>query len=92
MIQIARCAYKLTSAIDIVNSFYDVSNKKLEGLRQMKEMLSEDIEFIGPLNRTSGVKQYIALLEQLLPAHEGYRLHKQFEDGNHVCSNLRPLD
>ena len=76
----------MSGAINIVNSFYDVSNKKLEGLREMKEMLSEDIEFIGPLNRTSGVKQYIALLEQLLPAHEGYRLHKQFKDGNHICS------
>ncbi len=73
--------------MSIVNLYYDVSNKKLAGLREIKEILAEDMEFVGPLNKTSGAKQFIALLEQFLPAHEGYRLHKQFEDGgDHVCS------
>jgi hypothetical protein len=49
-------------------------------------MFAEDIEFVGSLNRTSGAKQFHALLEQFLPAYEGYRLHKQFEDGDHACS------
>ena len=76
----------MSNAVDIVNLYYDLSNKKLAGLREMKEMFAEDIEFVGPLNRISGAKQFLALLEQFLPAHEGYRLHKQFEDGDHVCS------
>ncbi len=76
----------MSSAVSIVNLFYDASNKKLAGLREMKEMIAEDIEFVGPLNRTSGAKQYLALLEQLQPLHEGIRLHKQFEDGDHVRS------
>jgi len=55
-----------TTALEIVNRFYGASTKKLAGLQEMKEMLTGDISFEGPANKTSGAKQYMALNEQLL--------------------------
>jgi hypothetical protein len=50
------------------------------------EALTPDFKFTGPLMKTEGREQYVGLLCQFLPAHMGYQFHKQFENGNDVCS------
>ncbi|MEW5840069.1 MAG: nuclear transport factor 2 family protein [Thermoproteota archaeon] len=72
-------------ALDLVNSFYDLTNNRnqTDGL---EEMLSEDMTFAGPLIRTAGSPDYIKMLGQFIRFHKGWKMLKQFEDGNDVCS------
>jgi hypothetical protein len=74
------------SARDLVNQFYELSNSPQAGLADMRPLIAADIAFTGPLNHASGAAEYRAILEQLLPAHQGYRMHQQFESGDQVCS------
>jgi ketosteroid isomerase-like protein len=74
----------MESALEIVNRFYEVTNnRKGEGLA---DLVAEDITFEGPLMRTSGAREYLALNAQLLPFHRGTRMLRQFETGEEVCS------
>jgi ketosteroid isomerase-like protein len=72
-------------ALETVNRFYDLTNnkKKTEGL---KELITEEVTFVGPLIRTSGASQYIQLNEQFLTFHKNTHILKQFENGDDVCS------
>ena len=74
------------SALDTVNHFYALSNQQAAGLPAMRALITDDITLEGPLNRTSGAEAYVAVLEQLLPAHVEYRIHRQFEEDDQVCS------
>ena len=74
------------TALDTVNHFYALSNQQAAGLPAMRALISDDITLEGPLNRTSSADAYVAVLEQLLPAHVEYRIHKQFEADDQVCS------
>jgi SnoaL-like domain len=74
------------SARDTVNHFYALSNQQAAGLPAMRALITDDIILEGPLNRTSGAEAYVAVLEQLLPAHVEYRIHRQFEEDDQVCS------
>src|SRR5206468_4298961 len=73
------------TALDTVNHFYVLSNQQAAGLPAMRALITDDITLEGPLNHTSGADAYVAVLEQLLPAHVEYRIHQQFADGQ-VCS------
>jgi ketosteroid isomerase-like protein len=74
------------TARDTVNHFYTLSNQQAAGLPAMRALITDDITLEGPLNHTSGADAYVAVLEQLLPAHVDYRIHTQFEADDQVCS------
>jgi hypothetical protein len=70
--------------LDVVNRFYDITeNKKGEGL---KDMLTRDMAFVGPLMRTSGATEYVDSTRQFLQMHRATRMIRQFENGNDACS------
>lgn len=76
--------------LEIVNRFFALTEPKgrpipdlLPGIR---DMLTEDFVFIGPLMKTEGREPYVGLLGQFLQAHVGYRFHRQFVAGDDICS------
>ncbi len=74
----------MEKSVDVVNRFYEATdNRRLEDLRAL---VSEDVTFTGPLMRTTGSKEYVAMNEQLLGFHSGTRILHQFEHGDDVCS------
>lgn len=69
---------------EIVNTFYNVcNNKQGKGLR---DLVSDDIVFEGPLMKISGGDKYAEFVEPLCKFHKGMRMFKQFVDGSHVLS------
>jgi len=80
----------MTTPLATVERFFaltDVKGREASNLLpSIRDLLTEDFEFIGPLMRTEGREQYVGLLGQFLQAHVGYRFHHQFADGNEVCS------
>lgn len=74
----------MANAADIVNTFLQRTSAR--DIRGAMALLRDDVEFIGPLMRTSGASAYAGLLEQFLPAHIATRILKQFQDGDDVCS------
>ena len=80
----------MTNQIDLVNRFFaltDVKGRPVPDLLPaIRELLTEDFAFNGPLMKTEGRDQYLGLLGQFLPAHLGYRFLRQFADGDEVCS------
>ena len=52
----------------------------------LRELVADDIRFVGPLMQASGAEQYVAMNQQLLPFHKGSKMLRQFVDGNEVCS------
>lgn len=74
----------METALEVVNRFYDITNnRKGEGLDQL---VAQDMTFEGPLMRTRGAREYLALNAQLLPFHRGTRMLRQFATGGEVCS------
>jgi hypothetical protein len=80
----------MTTAIDLVNHFYALTNPNGRNVQDLlapiADALTADFKFTGPLMRTEGREQYVGVLGQFLPAHVGYRFHRQFESGGDVCS------
>lgn len=80
----------MTMPLEIVNRFFaltDVKGRNVPDLLpSIRDLLTEDFAFSGPLMKTEGREQYIGLLGQFLQAHVGYRFHHQFADGDGVCS------
>ncbi len=71
-------------AIQVVSRFYELAERKK--IKELGELLAEDMSFVGPVMHTSGAKNYVAMNEQLLPYHVRTRMQSQFENGNDVCS------
>lgn len=70
--------------LDVVNRFYDITeNKKGEGL---KDVLTQDMEFAGPLMKTSGATEFVDSTRQFLQMHRATRMMRQFENGDDACS------
>ena len=76
--------------LETVNRFLALTEPKgrpiPELLPGIRDMLTEDFVFIGPLMKTEGREPYVGLLGQFLQAHGGYRFHRQFVAGDDVCS------
>ncbi len=68
----------------VVERFYDVTNNR--GGAGLRDVVAGDIRFVGPLMQASGADQYVAMNEQLLPFHKGWKLLRQFVDGDDVCT------
>jgi ketosteroid isomerase-like protein len=75
------------ATVDRFFALTDVKGREVSDLLPaLRDLLTEDFVFMGPLMRTEGREQYLGLLGQFLPAHVGYRFHHRFVDGNEVCS------
>ncbi len=68
----------------LVNEFLDATNNQKD-VERARQLIADDLTFVGPLVRTSGSDEYIALLERFLPAHVETQILRQFEDGDDVC-------
>ncbi len=83
----------MTTPLEIVNRFFaltDVKGRNVPDLLpSIRDLLTEDFAFSGPLMKTEGRDHYIGLLGQFLQAHIGYRFHHQFADGDEVCPSTR---
>jgi len=80
----------MNTPLEIVNRFFALTELNgrtvSEVLPGIRDMLTEDFVFVGPLMKTEGREQYVGLLAQFLQAHVGYRFHHQFADDDEVCS------
>lgn len=71
-------------ALETANRFYEITeSKKGKGL---EDVITKDMTFDGPLMKFNGAKEYIDSTKQFLQMHRATRMHKQFENGNDVCS------
>lgn len=70
-------------ALDVVERYYKAFDRKEPGWRRL---VSDDVSFVGPVQRASGIKEFVALTEQFLQFHKGTRVVRRFEDGDDVCS------
>ena len=71
-------------ALEVVNQYYDLlNNKNFSGL---KDLLSENMSFTGPVVQRSGANGYIDALKRLFKFHKKSQMLQQFENGNDVCS------
>ncbi len=73
------------NALAVVNQFYEATNDKKD-VKATAELVADDMTFVGPVLRTAGAREYLALLEKFLPTHVETRMQRQFEAGNEVCS------
>jgi ketosteroid isomerase-like protein len=74
----------MSRALDIVNRFYEATDAgRLDDLR---DLVSDDVTFTGPVMTARGAQEYVAMNEQLLGFHTGTTMLRQLEDGDDVCS------
>jgi hypothetical protein len=80
----------MTRPLDLVNRFFALTSPDGRNVQDLlgpiADALTPDFKFTGPLMKTEGREQYVGLLGQFLQAHVGYRFHRQFENGDDVCS------
>ena len=76
----------MASSIDIVNAFLRATSSAGADLDAATQLMTDDVQFIGPLMRTSGRAEYANLLRQFVPAHLATKVLRQFVDGDEVCS------
>jgi predicted SnoaL-like aldol condensation-catalyzing enzyme len=72
-------------ALDTVNRFYDLTNNKNE-VKGLEQMLSQNMTFVEPLMKTAGSSNYIEMLGQFVKFHKSWKMLRQFENGDDVCS------
>jgi ketosteroid isomerase-like protein len=75
----------MPNALDVVSRFYEATNDRKD-VALTAALIADDMQFIGPVIRTSGAHEYLALLEQFLPTHIETRMTTQFLRGDDVCS------
>jgi len=75
----------MAKSLELVNRFYDLTNNKKQ-TSGLKDLLSENMSFTGPLMQTSGANEYIELQVKFLQFHKKWQMLKQFENSNDVCS------
>lgn len=80
----------MRNALETVNQFLELTSPRgrniQELLPQIAELLENDFVFNGPLMKVEGREKYIALLSQFLAVHSGFKVLRQFKDGDDVCS------
>ncbi len=63
-------------ALEVVNQYYDLlNNKNFSGL---KDLLSENMSFTGPVVQRSGANGYIDALKRLFKFHKKSQVLQQF--------------
>lgn len=76
----------MTTPLETVNAFLRVTGSPGADLAVATALMTDDIQFVGPLMRISGKDAYAALLRQFMPAHVATKVLQQFADGENVCS------
>jgi ketosteroid isomerase-like protein len=76
----------MSTALDTVNTFLKLTSAESGDIAGASGLMTDDVQFIGPLMRISGKKEYAALLGQFLPAHVATKVLQQFSQGDEVCS------
>ncbi len=51
-----------------------------------RSLIADDFSFAGPMLQVTGKEEFFAGASQLLPIMRGYRMLRQWEDGDEVCS------
>ncbi len=51
-----------------------------------RSLIADDFSFAGPMLQVTGKEEFFAGASQLLPIMQGYRMLRQWEDGDEVCS------
>ncbi|MER3318042.1 MAG: nuclear transport factor 2 family protein [Allomuricauda sp.] len=74
----------MSTALKTVKKFMRLTNEKGD-IKSAVGLMADDIEFIGPAAKCKSKEEYAALLEQFLSAHNSWKLHQTFENGNEVC-------
>lgn len=74
-----------SSAVAVVNQFYEVSlkQKDAEGIRPF---LTDDFRFVGPVDQRIGADEFVELNKGFLPFMMDTRMQQQFAAGDQVCS------
>ena len=75
----------MTTALEIVNKYYDATDNKKDAAAA-GALMADNFVFVGPLMRVEGKTANIELLKKFLPMHVETRLQRQFADGDDVCS------
>lgn len=78
------CLNFMGKSLEVVNQYYGLLNNK--NFTALKELLSENMSFTGPLVQRSGANEYVDALKRLFKFHKKSQMLKQFENGNDVCS------
>lgn len=74
---------------EIVNKYYSLNSDIRIGKAQMQDLrnlLADNMVFIGPLMKIEGADNYIGLLTNFIPFHEELNIIKQFQSGNEICT------
>ena len=75
----------MSKALEIVKKYYDATDNKKDA-EAAGALMADDFTFVGPLMRVEGKTANIELLRKFLPMHVETRHHRQFADGDDVCS------
>jgi limonene-1,2-epoxide hydrolase len=76
----------MSTSLDTVNAFLKLTSSESADIGGAAGLMTDDVQFIGPLMRVSGRDAYAALLKQFVPAHVATRVLQQFAQGDEVCS------
>ncbi len=77
------------TSIELVNKYYSLNIDIRTGKAQMQDLrnlLDDDMVFIGPLMKINGANNYTDLLTNFIPFHEDLKILKQFQSENEICT------
>lgn len=77
------------TSLELVNKYYSLNIDIRKGEAQMQDLrnlLADDLIFIGPLMRIEGADNYIGLLTNFIQFHEDLKVVKQFQAGDETCT------
>lgn len=73
----------MSSARSIVEKYYAAFESHGDG---WKDLVTDDVEFVSPLQAAHGKREFVALSEQFQHLLRETRVLRRFEDGDSVCS------
>jgi len=76
----------MSAYLATVNAFLELTSGAGADIAAAMDLLTDDVQFIGPLMQTSGKDEYASLLRQLSPTHAAARVLQQFVQDENVCS------
>jgi ketosteroid isomerase-like protein len=69
--------------LTVVTRYYEAFDAHRDG---WKDLVTDDVSFVGPLQNARGRQALVALTEQFLRFHRATRVLRRFEEGDSVCS------
>jgi ketosteroid isomerase-like protein len=73
----------MESARKVVEKYYAAFGAHRDG---WKDLVTDDVEFVSPLQSARGKEEFVALSEQFQQFLRETRVLRRFEDGDSVCS------